>query len=313
MRRKFFLINLIVVVVFYLIDGGSSNTIKFQRSLNESTTAHGSDSSPSSSLSHAVDDVLLEELKNDDGNATDVKHSVKRRSGSSFLPNTQPSSSSFSFRDYLHRHPDENAVRLNPQPSSSSYSSNFRPHRKEAQQQKMPFRYTREVQIKQGKLVGIVREMSVQLRLKNVHQFLGIPYAEAPIESRRFMPPSPPLAWQGVKYANKMGDVCPQKLPNLADSSGFTKGRYDQIKRLLPFLTNESEDCLYLNLYVTSNGELKIPRDDQKTKIFSLSKSLYVLVKHINFFTFSFSWLSRDHALLSCCYAKNITTREEKK
>jgi carboxylesterase type B len=31
----------------------------------------------------------------------------------------------------------------------------------------------------------------------------------------------------------------------------------DQIKRLLPYLQKESEDCLYLNLYVASVGELK--------------------------------------------------------
>lgn len=256
MKRKLLLIIFQLVVVVSSTAQNHGNTImkKFLQSYNESMASRESSYD---------DDILLAAggLRNDE-NATDVKHSVKRRSGgSSFLPNTQSSSSnSFSFRDLLSRYPDENAVRLavaNPSPSqlSSSSSSQFsRPHRKEAHQ-KMPFRYTREVQIKQGKIIGIVREMSSQLRLKNVDQFLGVPYAEAPIESRRFMPPSPPLAWQGVKYANKMGDVCPQKLPNLADSNGFTKGRYDQIKKLLPFLTSESEDCLYLNLYVPSYGE----------------------------------------------------------
>lgn len=253
MKRKLLLIifQLVVVVVSSTAQNHGNTIIKFLQTHNESMASYESSYD---------DDILLAAggLRNDE-NATDVKHSVKRRSGRSFLPNTQSSSSnSFSFRDLLSRYPDENAVRLavaNPPPSQLSSSSQFsRPHRKEAHQ-KMPFRYTREVQIKQGKIIGIVREMSSQLRLKNVDQFLGIPYAEAPIESRRFMPPSPPLAWQGVKYANKMGDVCPQKLPNLADANGFTKGRYDQIKRLLPFLTSESEDCLFLNLYVTSYGE----------------------------------------------------------
>lgn len=245
MKRNSFLIVLHLIVVVVVSAANNGDKIKFQQTHNNLSESQ-------------YDDILLAagKLRNDE-NTTDVKNSVKR--SSSFLPNTQPSSSSsFSFRDLLNRHPDGNAMRF-PAASQSTSSQFSRPHSRRPPSeahQKMPFRYTREVQIKQGKIIGIVREMSPQLRLKNVDQFLGIPYAEAPIDSRRFMPPSPPLAWQGIKYANKMGDVCPQKLPNLADANGFTKGRYDQIKRLLPFLTNESEDCLYLNLYVTSYGEL---------------------------------------------------------
>lgn len=231
MKINFFLIVLVAIKIAMADD----NKIKILQTHNESQLS-------------STDDILLAagELKSDE-HATDVKNYKKR--SSSFLPSSQQhASSSHTFRDLLNRHSDENAVR---------YAAPARPHKKSDANQKMPFRYTREVQIKQGKLVGIVREMSSKLRLKNVDQYLGIPYAEAPVESRRFMPPSPPLAWQGVKYANKMGDVCPQKLPNLADSNGFSKGRYDQIKRLLPFLSSESEDCLYLNLYVTSYGEYR--------------------------------------------------------
>lgn len=246
MKRNFFIVVL-VAISFALAD---DNPMKFLRTHNNNKNK--SMASHESQLS-STDDILLAagELKNDE-HATDVKNFTKRSSGSSFLPSSQQHASSYTFRDLLNRHPDENAVRYAAPASSSSYG---RPHKKSDAHQKMPFRYTREVQIKQGKIVGIVREMSSKLRLKNVDQYFGIPYAEAPVESRRFMPPSPPLAWQGVKYANKMGDVCPQKLPNLADSNGFSKGRYDQIKRLLPFLASESEDCLYLNLYVTSYGK----------------------------------------------------------
>lgn len=240
MKRNFLFV--LVAISFAMADDNPMKFLRTHNNKNKSMALHESQLSLN-------DDILLAagELKNDE-HATDVKNFMKR-SGSSFLPQ-QHASSSYTFRDLLNRHPDENAVRY-----AAPASSYGRPHKKSDSHQKMPFRYTREVQIKQGKIVGIVREMSSKLRLKNVDQYLGIPYAEAPVESRRFMPPSPPLAWQGIKYANKMGDVCPQKLPNLADSSGFSKGRYDQIKRLLPFLANESEDCLYLNLYVTSFGE----------------------------------------------------------
>lgn len=115
---------------------------------------------------------------------------------------------------------------------------------------------TREIAVKQGRLKGAVRIMHPQSGLKNVDQFLGIPYAEAPIGSRRFMPPGAPVPWQGVKMATKFASVCPQKLPEInIPNNTLSKGRYDQLKRLLPYLKNESEDCLYLNLYVPSPGE----------------------------------------------------------
>lgn len=116
--------------------------------------------------------------------------------------------------------------------------------------------YTREVAVKQGRLKGIVRVMHPQSGLKNVDQYLGIPYAEAPVGSRRFMPPGAPVPWTGLKMAIKMSPVCPQNLPTLNNvNNNYSKGRYDQLKRLLPYLKVESEDCLYLNLYVPSYGE----------------------------------------------------------
>lgn len=49
--------------------------------------------------------------------------------------------------------------------------------------------YTKEISIKQGRIKGIIRNFHPQTGLKDVDQYLGIPYAEAPIGSRRFMPP----------------------------------------------------------------------------------------------------------------------------
>lgn len=112
---------------------------------------------------------------------------------------------------------------------------------------------TREFYVKQGKIVGIVRQMHINSGLKNVDQFLGIPYAESPVGSRRFMPPGSPLPWKGVKIADTLAPVCPQMFPDLTKPNLLAKGRYDQILRLLPYLKNESEDCLHLNLYVPSS------------------------------------------------------------
>lgn len=204
-----------------------------------------------------------EEFRRLDSPASDVssphdKHAtnmnrVSRRN--SFLP---PQSPSNYFRDLISRNegPNDNTLEYTIDPSFTSFLLQKQRKQQSEIHGSIPYRMTREVQVKQGRITGIVREMNVQSRLKNVDQFLGIPYAEAPVGSRRFMPPSSPLPWTELKRAHKMEAVCPQKLPNLSDPSGYNKGRYDQIKRLLPYLKRESEDCLYLNLYVTSYGKL---------------------------------------------------------
>ncbi|XP_025017794.1 cell wall integrity and stress response component 1, partial [Tetranychus urticae] len=48
-----------------------------------------------------------------------------------------------------------------------------------------------------------------------VEVFLGVPYATPPIGSLRFMPPVTPTHWRGVKLSNRLGPVCPQKLPDI--------------------------------------------------------------------------------------------------
>lgn len=132
-----------------------------------------------------------------------------------------------------------------------TFSSNFN-----KQHYTMKIQETHEIRIKQGRIKGLVRTMHPQSGLRNVDQFLGIPYAEAPVGSRRFMPPGAPPLWQNVKLATKFAPVCPQTLPNINDPTNtLSKGRYDQIKRLLTYLKNENEDCLYLNVYVPTWGE----------------------------------------------------------
>lgn len=68
-------------------------------------------------------------------------------------------------------------------PSGSTFRKPFANHQ---QQQIIE---TREIVVKQGRLKGLVRVMHPQSGLKNVDQFLGIPYAEAPVDRLRFMPP----------------------------------------------------------------------------------------------------------------------------
>jgi para-nitrobenzyl esterase len=71
----------------------------------------------------------------------------------------------------------------------------------------------------EGLLVGTTRE------------FLGIPYATAPVGERRFLPPQPIAAWYKPRLATAFGPSCPQPASALS-IQGPT-----------------AEDCLFVNVY----------------------------------------------------------------
>ena len=83
--------------------------------------------------------------------------------------------------------------------------------------------------------------------LQAVEGFLGVPYASPPLGSLRFMPPVTPSHWRGVRMANSLGPSCPQKIPKVINN--LSHGRMEYLKRIKPFMENQSEDCLYLNVY----------------------------------------------------------------
>lgn len=74
-----------------------------------------------------------------------------------------------------------------------------------------------------------------------------MPYAEPPVGGLRFSPPRSPQPWRYVRKAQEFAPVCPQVLPNLRLE--VKPARHEYLERLLPYLRNQSEDCLYLNIY----------------------------------------------------------------
>lgn len=102
--------------------------------------------------------------------------------------------------------------------------------------------------------------------LQPVEVFLGVPYAAPPTGAMRFMPPVSPAHWSGVRMADRLAPVCPQRLPDIGSESEAVKrmplGRLEYLRRLLPHLQRHSEDCLYLNIYtpaVVGRDAVRLP------------------------------------------------------
>jgi len=73
----------------------------------------------------------------------------------------------------------------------------------------------------------------------SVHVYKGIPYAAAPVGDRRWKKPQTPAAWTGVREAKEFSAPCMQ-VP------------YPQTSIYYSALGSVSEDCLYLNIWTTS-------------------------------------------------------------
>ena len=118
---------------------------------------------------------------------------------------------------------------------------------------------TKLVFTKQGPVRGRRIDVRPELGLGKVDAFLGLPYSSPPTGQFRFMPPTSPQSWSPrVREAVEQPPVCPQVIPDLSDKNKalryMTVGRYNYLSNLFKHLQDQSEDCLYLNIYTPSHS-----------------------------------------------------------
>ncbi|KAI2532481.1 neuroligin 1, partial [Homo sapiens] len=112
-----------------------------------------------------------------------------------------------------------------------------------------------------GKIRGIKKELNNEI-LGPVIQFLGVPYAAPPTGERRFQPPEPPSPWSDIRNATQFAPVCPQniidgRLPEVMLPVWFT----NNLDVVSSYVQDQSEDCLYLNIYVPTEDVKRISKE----------------------------------------------------
>ncbi len=83
--------------------------------------------------------------------------------------------------------------------------------------------------------------------------YKGVPYAKPPVGELRWKRPQEPEPWEGVLPCDHFGNITPQVLPTADTPWGamFYKEFYSDPE----FVPQQSEDCLYLNIWVPEQAE----------------------------------------------------------
>ncbi|MCL4131503.1 UNVERIFIED_CONTAM: hypothetical protein GTU68_000173 [Idotea baltica] len=119
-----------------------------------------------------------------------------------------------------------------------------------------PSSKTPVVSIKYGQLRGIYQ--SVAGVSVGVASYLGVPYATPPVGANRFSPTRTLSQWVGIHEASSFGPACPQRLPDIRNETAalavMSRAKLEELRRAIPILSHQSEDCLYLNVYVPQPG-----------------------------------------------------------
>lgn len=101
------------------------------------------------------------------------------------------------------------------------------------------------VEVESGLLAGIVTsDSSIKTPVK---KFLGVPFARPPI---RWTLPEKADPWYGIRDASRFGNACHQQF-------SFPGGDEELLKKYFnnpPATVPDSEDCLYLNVFVPDSA-----------------------------------------------------------
>ncbi|XP_076453475.1 neuroligin-2-like [Babylonia areolata] len=110
---------------------------------------------------------------------------------------------------------------------------------------------SRVITTRYGKVRGILVEFPNR-HLKPVEAFFGLKYADLEKGNMRFMPPkNPKEQWTKIRAAIQQRPSCPQLTRHEREyEHALPEGRVAHLRNITPFLTDQVEDCLTLNLYV---------------------------------------------------------------
>lgn len=145
-----------------------------------------------------------------------------------------------------------------------------------------------------GELHGFINSIAPHVR-----QFLGIPYAEAPLGSLRFQRPKARTSTDTIR-AQKFAPSCIQQLT-------MQQSDYTDVRKHFAINGPDSEDCLYLNIFAPSQPKsVSLPvliffhgyvaaQDEFPSEIFPSGLSIPRYV------SFRASSLPDRHAILTKC------------
>ena len=102
-----------------------------------------------------------------------------------------------------------------------------------------------KVKTRNGMLEGI--------HLDGCYVFRGVPYAEPPTGKKRWKAPVPKKNWKGIRKADTFASICPQRIPDGMESWGSMY--YKEFYAYPQYRREQSEDCLYLNIWVPDHGK----------------------------------------------------------
>jgi hypothetical protein len=104
--------------------------------------------------------------------------------------------------------------------------------------------------ISAGTIIGTATKPTNQPSLTaSANAYLGVPFAKSPPE--RFSPPEAAAPWSAPLQAQAIKPACIQQFPGSGQSQALTKQFFNNPNGPAP---EESEDCLYLNVYTPPNA-----------------------------------------------------------